>query len=77
MVLNFASQEKENLVLNILGLLSSVLILMVNLPLLWVVVYKAKHTLINKLIGLDCLVALLNIPLAINAGWEIFPCGIR
>ena len=72
------SEEEDNLYFKVLGLSASVVILVVNLPLLWIVLNKAKPTLINKLIGLDCLIGLLNIPNAINAGgWHIFPCGFH
>ena len=68
--------QNENLAVILLGLTASVLILLVNLSLLWFILYKAKHTMINMLIALDCLMALLTIPMTMNAGWagHIFHC---
>ena len=71
------SPESENSTLFWVGLFAGFLILVVNIPLLWIV-NKAKTTLINQLIGLDCLVALLHIPLALNAGRVTrLPCWMR
>ena len=69
--------QNENFAVILLGLTASFLILLVNLSLLWFILYKAKHTMINMLIALDCLVGLLTIPMTVNAGWQIFPCGFR
>ena len=72
------SPESDNLILNIVGLSASFLILAVNIPLLWFVKNKAKHTLINKLIGLDCMIALLHIPIVLETGRITgSPCWIR
>ena len=72
------SPESYKWIVNCMGLLSSLLIFVVNIPLLWFVKNKAKPTLINKLIILDCLVALLHIPLALEAGrMKLSPCWIR
>ena len=72
-------EEQGSLATNILGLSASVLILLVNLFLLWFIMYRAKPTMVNRLIALDCLMALLTIPMTMNAGWagHIFHCGIR
>ena len=72
------SPESDNWIVNCVGLFASFLIFVVNIPLLWFVKHKAKPTLINKLIGLDCLIALLHIPLALEAGkMRLSPCWIR
>ena len=72
------SPESDNLILNIVGLSASFLILAVNIPLLWFVKNKAKPTLINKLIGLDCIIALLHIPQVLETGRITgSPCWIR
>ena len=72
-------EEEGNLATNILGMSASFLILLVNLFLLWFIVYRAKPTMINRLIALDCLMALLTIPMTMNAGWagHIFHCEFR
>ena len=60
------------------GVVSVLILLAVNLPLLWIVKRTWNLSMINKLIGLDCLVALLNILFILKAANIISsPCWMR
>ena len=48
------------------GLFAALAILLVNLTVLWVLKTEANSTLINQLIGLDCVVGLFNIPIVLS-----------
>ena len=70
------SPESENSLLFWTGLPTAIIITSVNIPLLWIVKEKTKTTLVNLLIGVDCLFALLNIPMVLTTARIIVdaPC---
>ena len=60
------------------GLAAALIVLIINIPLLWIVKKTWNSSLINQLIGFDCLVALLHIPLILKAVNIIdLPCWFR
>ena len=70
--------EKENSLLFMVGLPAALILVCVNIPMLWIVKKEAKTTLVNQLIGMDCLFALLNIPLVLQSARIIVaPCWFR
>ena len=75
------SPESENRMLYWVGLPAALLVTGVNFHLLWIVWVKAKTkalTLVDQLIGIDCLIALMNIPLVLQSARIIeAPCWFR
>lgn len=51
--------------LSMFGLITATSIAAVNLPVIWVVKKESKLTLINQLVGLDCLLCLSHIPIVL------------
>ena len=76
--MDFFSPESEHALLFWVGLPATCILVLVNIPLLWIVWNKQKTSLINQLIGVDCLVSLLHIPMLIHtARIIVLPCWIR
>ena len=72
------SPESENSFLFWVGLPAAIILIFVNIPLLVIVWKKSKSTLIDQLIGLDCLVALLQVPMVLQAARILIqPCWFR
>ena len=75
------SPQSENRMLFWVGLPAALLVTCVNFHLLWIVWMKAKtkaHTLVDQLIGADCLISLMNIPLVLQAARIMeAPCWFR
>ena len=72
------SPESENSFLFWVGLPAACILFIVNIPLLVTVWKKSKSTLIDQMIGVDCLVALLHVPLVLeSARIVIQPCWSR
>ena len=70
--------ETEEILVFWVGLAAALILLMVNIPLLWIVKKTWKSSLINQLIGFDCVVALLHIPcILISAHIIDTPCWFR
>ena len=75
------SPESENRILFWVGLTAAILITGVNFHLLSIVWKKNKMkalTLVDQLIGADCLIAIMNIPLLLDSARIIEPpCWFR
>ena len=72
------SPENEEQLIFLVGLTAAIVLLIINIPLLWIIKKTWNASLINKLIGLDCLIALLHIPFVLNAANIIEPpCSFR
>jgi hypothetical protein len=70
--------ETEQTVIFWVGLAAALIVLIINIPLLWIVKKTWNSSLINQLIGFDCLVALLHIPIILKAANIVdLPCWFR
>ena len=70
--------ETEQTVIFWVGLAAALIVLIINIPLLWIVTKTWNSSLINQLIGFDCLVALLHIPIILKAANILDqPCWFR
>ena len=68
------SPESENELLFYVSVPCAFVVLAVNVPLIVSIGKRSKKTLIDQLIGFDCLFAILNVPLILQAARVIDPC---